>query len=328
MKKVLFTVASMLASVCLMGAYPADPLDPSPGPVAQEKTKVKKAGPREKEKEKGKAERGPEGDLRRAYELLRRIRSDVGSRGHAESRLKEWTERATRLYRDGIKALSDDDPFLAHEYGAAAHDLARAIDHARNAAQFEHEDPELPAPPAPFDHEGLMRRVRDDLYRAYERILDVRHTVTAENARFYSDAARDLYNAARRDLESKRVDRAGELARSADAMSHVAEHLGHAAGPQPPPPPRDDPFGPDPKRERGGPDRKRGRFGPDPKRDRGGPDRKGGRFGPEDDGPPFGPEDDGPRFGPDPKRERGGPPRKGFEPPPPRRGEAIPPAID
>jgi hypothetical protein len=42
--------------------------------------------------------------------------------------------------------------------------------------------------------------------------------------------ARDLYRAARRDLEAGREDRGGELARAAEAMTHVTEHLGHVAG--------------------------------------------------------------------------------------------------
>ena len=41
----------------------------------------------------------------------------------------------------------------------------------------------------------------------------------------YVKAARDLYTAARRDLEAGRDERAGELARAAEAMTHVPEHL-------------------------------------------------------------------------------------------------------
>ena len=42
-------------------------------------------------------------------------------------------------------------------------------------------------------------------------------------------ASRDLYTAARRDLEAGREERGGELARAAEAMTHVIEHLGHVA---------------------------------------------------------------------------------------------------
>ncbi len=60
----------------------------------------------------------------------------------------------------------------------------------------------------------------------------------------YIKAARDLYSAARRDLEAGRDERAGELARAAEAMTHVPEHLAEVdadrdrieARPAPPPP--------------------------------------------------------------------------------------------
>ena len=76
----------------------------------------------------------------------------------------------------------------------------------------------------------------------------------APGSEFYIKAARDLYSAARRDLEAGRDERAGELARAAEAMTHVPEHLAQAgpargefdARPAPPPPPD----GPEPKVKR------------------------------------------------------------------------------
>ena len=67
----------------------------------------------------------------------------------------------------------------------------------------------------------------------------------AAGSKFYVKAARDLYNAARRDLEAGRDERGGELARAAEAMTHVPEHLarvgegpgGFSYRPAPPPPP-------------------------------------------------------------------------------------------
>jgi hypothetical protein len=64
---------------------------------------------------------------------------------------------------------------------------------------------------------------------------------------FYRETARDLYNAARRDVEAGRYDRAGELARAADAMTHVIEHLGHAADQSARPEPREPEPKPEPK---------------------------------------------------------------------------------
>src|SRR4051812_38095528 len=52
---------------------------------------------------------------------------------------------------------------------------------------------------------------------------------------FYRDASKDLYNAARRDAEAGRILRAGELARAAEALTHVPEHLARAAEDRPEP---------------------------------------------------------------------------------------------
>ena len=237
MIKALIASATSLAGLaltCLM-----QPPPPPGGPPPHEKAeKAKKGAP------------GPEGDLRRAYDLLRRLRADSGT-GRPEERLRDWTERASKLYREGVKALKDDDRRLAHEYGTAAHDLARAVDHARHAAEFERPDPDLPPPP---DREGPgddKERTRRDLRHAYDRIEEAKGE-DAPEAKFYLDAARDLYRAARRDAEAGRDERAGELARAAEAMTHVPEHLAHAADRGPDRKGRDDdgPPPPDPKAER------------------------------------------------------------------------------
>jgi hypothetical protein len=83
-----------------------------------------------------------------------------------------------------------------------------------------------------------------DLRNAYDHIRDQldKHD-DGEDAKFYNEAARDLYNAARRDAEAGRNERAAELARAADALSHVNEHVARASGDRPDPP--DD--GPEPK---------------------------------------------------------------------------------
>ena len=59
--------------------------------------------------------------------------------------------------------------------------------------------------------------------------LSLRTGELAPDSEFYVKESRDLYNAARRDLEAGRQERGGELARSAEAMTHVAEHLAHVA---------------------------------------------------------------------------------------------------
>jgi hypothetical protein len=192
---------------------------------------------------KSKGKKGAPGDeLRKTYDLLRRVRSETGS-GRTEERINDWAERATNLYRRAIRTSQQGDPRAARELGTAAHDLARAVDHARNAARLERPDPDLPPPPGALVREDSGERTRRDLYRAYERIRSAGTYGPDVDAELYLDAARDLYNAARRDAEAGRDERAGELARAAEAMTHVPEHLSNAAG-------RGRPEDPEPKKDR------------------------------------------------------------------------------
>jgi hypothetical protein len=227
-----------------------------------------------------KGKKGAPGDeLRKTYDLLRRVRSDAGT-GRTEDRINDWTDRATSLYRRAIRTRAQGDLRRAREFGTAAHDLARAIDHALNAARSDRSDPDLPPPPDGFGPEDIGERTRRDLYRAYERIRSAGAYGSGTDARFYLDAARDLYNAARRDVEADRDERAGELARAAEAMTHVPEHLSNAAngGPEGPGA-RDvvDPPPPEPKKKDR--PRPRGLFEPPP-------DAKSGPSGPRDRGLP------------------------------------------
>jgi len=254
MIKALIASATSLAGLAL--ACLMQPPPPPGGPPPHEKAeKAKKGAP------------GPEGELRRAYDLLHRLRADSGS-GRPEERLRDWTDRATKFYREGVKAFQADDRRQAHEYGLAAHDLARAVDHARHAAEFEKPDAELPPPPEGRGPEGEKERVRRDLRHAHDRIQDGRDDEAGAEGKFYLDAARDLYRAARRDAEAGRDDRAGELARAAEAMTHVPEHLARATDRGPEPKGRDGgPPPPDPKGERRPPHPRPGDGPP--------PDRKG-----------------------------------------------------
>ena len=182
-------------------------------------------GPPPPPKKKG-GRPGPEDDLRKAYDLLRRLRAEGRSAGRPETRIRDWTDRAVQFYRDGIKAHEQGDGRLAHEYGAIAHELARASDHARNATLYDRPDDDLPKPPGDAWPGELPDPVRRDLCKAYDRLSDAGGE---PGSNLYREAARDLYNAARRDAEAGRYDRAGELARAADAMTHVIDHLGHVA---------------------------------------------------------------------------------------------------
>ena len=209
MMKLVAAISSVLVSLGLAasftGAQPP-PFGGGPPPKAKGKEKgdPKKKGKREPE---GRFEQG----VRPASAPPRRRQCD----GRApRSGSSDWTDRAAGFYRNGLKALNASDLWLAREYGAAAHDLARAVDHARNAVRFDRADPDLPPPSDDFGLEDTKERARRDLYRAYERIGWLGQWQAAPSADFYIKAARDLYSAARRDLEAGRDERAGELARA------------------------------------------------------------------------------------------------------------------
>lgn len=269
--KLIAMGASGLMSLALGSAFQGGPGrdDPPPPP----KAKAKKGGP-------GKAE------VRKAYDLLRRLKADEAGSGKPEERLTDWTARATAIYQKALKAQSAGEEREAREYGTAAHDLARAVDHARNASRAERADPDLPAPPAEEGPEGERERAVRDLHHVHDRIADAEDDGgPGTDAKFYRDAAKDLYNAALLDAEAGRTDRAGELARSAEAITHVAEHLARANN-DPPPPPK----------------AKAKRKGDEPPKEKGKRPRPPGKEKQED--------------GPEPKVKRDRPAPKGELPPP------------
>jgi hypothetical protein len=240
MIKLFATVSSVLISLALAAAMPAQPPPGPGGPLPKAKGKGKAEG-------KKKGEREPGGELSKAYDLLRRLRADDISTGRPDERLRDWSDRAAAFYRDGLRSLNAADMFRAREYGAAAHDLARAVDHSRNAVRYDRPDPDLPSPSDDFGLRDTGDRARLDLYRAYDRLGWLGTWQGVAGSEFYVKAARDLYSAARRDMEAGRVERAGELARAAEAMTHVPEHLyqvaaaGRDFGRAAPPPPAGEP---------------------------------------------------------------------------------------
>ena len=62
---------------------------------------------------------------------------------------------------------------------------------------------------------------RNELERTYDKIVEARAELTDPKDRFYLDAARDLYNKARKEAEAGRNGRAVELARAAAALTLV-----------------------------------------------------------------------------------------------------------
>lgn len=219
MIKLLAATLTGLLGVTLAALMPPEPGGPPPAPEA----KKKGAGATE--------------DLRKAYDAIRRVRAEGQRGGPAEERIRDWADRAAALYRKGVSAKEHGDERLAHEYGAMAHDLARAADHAGNAARRDRRDDDLPPPPTD-GRDGDRERTLRDLRHAFDRIRDIEAQEPPAEGRFYLEAARDLYLAARRDAGDDRLERAGELARAAEAMTHASEHLIHTRrGPDGPPPP-------------------------------------------------------------------------------------------
>src|SRR5262249_32031645 len=135
MLKIVAMGASSLIGLALLGMQPPEPEAPPGAPAPPPPPAPKKK------------DGGPAGDLRKAYELLRRLRTEGRSAGRPEERLRDWTERASTLYRDGVKAFEGQELRQAHEYAVAAHDLAKAVEHSRNASIYEERDSDLPPPP-------------------------------------------------------------------------------------------------------------------------------------------------------------------------------------
>jgi hypothetical protein len=229
---------SGLLSLSVLGMVPAAPQDPeSPPPQKGRLLPDKKGDSAGQRQEEG----GPEADLQRAYSLLRRLRAENAAVGHHDARIRDWTERATKYYSDGVGAFREQNPLLARQYVAIAHDLARAIDHTRNATLFDRPDDRLPPPPG-SGGSGRAAYAHRELTKAYERFHNSDDGSDAgPEAKFYRDAAGNLYQDARRDFEAGRTERAGELSRAAEAMTLVCEHLGNAADLRRAPPPNAQP---------------------------------------------------------------------------------------
>jgi hypothetical protein len=226
--KILGLGASGLLGLGVLGMMPAVAHQDPASPPSQ------KTGRPDSEKDgeaRGKkdAEGAPEADLQRAYSLLRRLRAETPATARADARIREWTERATKYYGDGVRAYREQNPQLARQYAAIARELARAVDHTRNSALFDRPDESLPPPPASAGS-GREAYSHRELMRAYEQFRSSDDGSDAgPEAKYFREAAASLYEAARRDFEAGHVERAGELARAAEAMTLVCEHLGKAA---------------------------------------------------------------------------------------------------
>ena len=241
---------------------PAQP----PGATARRRPRPKAKGKGEAKK---KGEPGPKGDLRKAYDLLRRLRAADG-RPRAVPRSGSATGPSARrsitataskaLMRATASSPASTGPSPTTWPGPST--MPATPRSSTAATPTCRRPPTASAPKTPANEPAATCTAPTTGFEFSDG--DPR-----PEAGFYLKAARDLYNAARRDVEAGRDERAGELARAAEAMTHVPEHLGHAADGRPggpgarggfdPPPPepkkKDGPPGvfdppPDPKGER------------------------------------------------------------------------------
>lgn len=173
--------------------------------------------------------------LVKAYEALTDIAAwTEGGRARPPRDLAPLLDQAKDLYRDAVRAARDEEPRRADELAAAAHDAARGLVHALRANSPATRG--LPAPPRGDEDEldELLRRTRD-------RLDDVGDQGPRGAGRTFLEAARRFSERARQAGRDDDV-RAIQLARAAEAWTHVGEHLMRA-----------DPdvgFRPDPERRR------------------------------------------------------------------------------
>lgn len=204
------------------------------------KDKEKEPGKREKLKDKGPGKAAK--DLRKAFDAI----TDLSQDPVAGKEAARVFDHAKRFYTEAVKAYPED-PRRAAELAVAANDAARGLGHLRRAATRP--VPGLPEPPAeserpfagpkekgppppnggPAGEQGPWSESLDALTVARERLSEVdREASITGPARDVLDAAKAAYAQARTSYEAGEYRKAAELARAAEAWSHVLEHLNRA----------------------------------------------------------------------------------------------------
>ncbi|HUY35674.1 MAG TPA: hypothetical protein VMV69_23220 [Pirellulales bacterium] len=187
----------------------------------------------------------PAHDLRKAYDKLSEVAALLGQE-RAPPQAAQLLVRAKELYRSAHEAFRGGDRVRANELAKAAHDAARGLHHLVRATLPVASD--LPAPPeeSAGPDEPLDRAYRE-LQRARDRFVEFEPATPATGAgREFFEAARQVYEQARQAYATADYDKAAELARAAEAWTHVGEHVGRADGgnlsarPERAPPPRAD----------------------------------------------------------------------------------------
>jgi hypothetical protein len=213
-------VVVLLAATLIGGLIAWGPAD---GLIAVAEAKPKEKG--NKGPKKGK------NDLQKAYDAL----TDVAAwtergRSRPPRDLEPLIDEAKDLYRNAVRAAREDELWRAGELATAAHDAARGLVHALRADAPAVKG--IPAPPFRDDYEldDLLRRTRD-------RLEDTEAQRPRGAGQKFLDASRRLYDQARRTDRDDKA-RAMQLARAAEAWTHVGEHLMRAdsrVGYRPPP---------------------------------------------------------------------------------------------
>jgi hypothetical protein len=203
----------LLAATAVGGLLDWGPADGLVGAVVAKPPGPKGRGPRGEKKDKD--------HLQKSYDALADVsaRMDTG-RGRPSRDLTKLFDQARDLYRDAVRAARDEDGPRANELALASHDAARGLLHALRASTPA-VDGLLPPPRRDEDElDDLLRRTRD-------RLEDAEDADARGPGRAFLDAARRLYDQARR---ADRDDdaRALEMARAAEAWTHVSEHLNRA----------------------------------------------------------------------------------------------------
>ncbi|HEV3436570.1 MAG TPA: hypothetical protein VG122_04385 [Gemmata sp.] len=198
-----------------------------------------------KDKKDKDAKEGKEGggkatkDLRKAFDTI----TDLSQTSVAGKEATRVFDHAKRFYREAVKAYLDD-PRRSAELAAAANDAARGLEHLNRALAKPVAG--LPEPPLDFDRpfggpkgkgppawdagpgaeRGPWSEALEALTITREQLsgVDTSAPVTGP-ARDVLDAAKALYGQARTAYEAGEYRKAAELARAAEAWSHVPEHL-------------------------------------------------------------------------------------------------------
>lgn len=211
------------------------------------------AKPKKEKKDKGPGK--GKNNLQKAYDALTDVAAwTEAGRARPPRDVAPLIDQAKDLYRDAVRAAREDELGRANELATAAHDAARGLVHALRADAPAARG--IPAPPIRDNYE-----LDDLLWRTRDRLEDVGALGPRGAGRSFLDAARRLYDQAR---QAGRDDtsRALQLARAAEAWTHVGEHLMQAdsqTGFRPPPERRRDrPLPPDDRRRPPPPDDRRG----------------------------------------------------------------------